>query len=207
MDHLSSLNSAQKEAVSSTEGPLLILAGAGAGKTRVITHRITEIIRNGKAAPHEILAVTFTNKAAREMRERVAKLVNKEEAKEVCLSTFHSFCMKVLRKEIHQLGFTQKFTLYDEKDMRRLIMQVAEELYEGRFIMREPGSGNYVNVKRALGEVGVDAEKLNVMPFLAGYSLFFTDISGKGSRLQALTDSDTLESVGVTSGLAAWIFS
>ena len=135
---MSKLNPNQQKAVTVTEGHVLILAGAGSGKTRVLVHRIAHLIRDKKVSPSAILGLTFTNKAAEEMRERVAKLVSIEEALQVSLSTFHSFCMKILRKEIHRLGFTQKFSLYDEKDMRRLIMQVAEELFEGEELSLEP---------------------------------------------------------------------
>jgi DNA helicase-2/ATP-dependent DNA helicase PcrA len=135
---LTKLNPNQQKAVVTTEGHVLILAGAGSGKTRVLVHRIAHLIQNKKVPPSAILGLTFTNKAAEEMRERVAKMVSKEEALQVCLSTFHSFCMKILRKEIHRLGFTQKFSLYDEKDMRRLIMQVAEEIYDGEDLSIEP---------------------------------------------------------------------
>lgn len=132
------LNPNQQKAVISTEGFVLILAGAGSGKTRVLVHRIVHLIRDKKIPPSSILGLTFTNKAALEMRQRVAKLISDKEAEAISLSTFHSFCMKILRKEIHRLGFTQKFTLYDAKDMRRLIMQVAEEIYDGEDLSLEP---------------------------------------------------------------------
>ncbi len=135
---MAKLNQNQQKAVATTEGKVLILAGAGSGKTRVLVHRIAHLIREKKVPSMAILGLTFTNKAAEEMRERVANMVSAEEACAVTLSTFHSFCMRILRKEIHRLGFTQKFTLYDEKDMRRLIMQVAEELYEGEELALEP---------------------------------------------------------------------
>ncbi len=132
------LNPNQQKAVVTTEGLVLILAGAGSGKTRVLVHRIAHLIREKNIPSSSILGLTFTNKAASEMRERVAKLVHEKEAKEVVLSTFHSFCIRILRKEIHRLGFTPKFTLYDEKDMRRLMMQVASEIYEGEELSLEP---------------------------------------------------------------------
>ena len=132
------LNIHQKKAVETTEGRVLILAGAGSGKTRVLVHRIANLIENHHVSPSSILGLTFTNKAAEEMRGRVANLVTAATAKEVSLSTFHSFCMRILRKEIHRLGFTPQFTLYDERDMRRLIMQVAEELFEGETLSLEP---------------------------------------------------------------------
>ena len=132
------LNPNQQKAVITTEGLVLILAGAGSGKTRVLVHRIAYLIREKNISPSSILGLTFTNKAASEMRDRIAKLVRTQDAKEVILSTFHSFCMKILRTEIHRLGFTPKFTLYDEKDMRRLIMQVASEIYDGKELSLEP---------------------------------------------------------------------
>ncbi len=135
---MAKLNPNQQKAVTTTEGRVLILAGAGSGKTRVLVHRIAHLIREKNISPSSILGLTFTNKAAAEMRERVAKLVRDQDAKEVFLSTFHSFCMRILRKEIHRLGFTPKFTLYDEKDMRRLILQVASEIYEGEDLSLEP---------------------------------------------------------------------
>ena len=135
---MAKLNSNQQQAVETTEGRVLILAGAGSGKTRVLVHRIAHLIGHLHVHPSSILGLTFTNKAAEEMRKRVGKLVSDAAAKEVTLSTFHSFCMKILRKEIHRLGFTPRFTLYDERDMRRLIMQVAEELFENSTPSLEP---------------------------------------------------------------------
>ena len=103
---MAKLNPNQQQAVNTTEGRVLILAGAGSGKTRVLVHRIAHLIGNLKVRPSSILGLTFTNKAAEEMRGRVGRLVTDAAAKEVTLSTFHSFCMKILRKEIHRLGFT-----------------------------------------------------------------------------------------------------
>lgn len=135
---MAKLNPNQQLAVQTTEGRVLILAGAGSGKTRVLVHRIAHLIGNCRVSPSSILGLTFTNKAAKEMQERIGTLVSDAAAKEVTLSTFHSFCMKILRKEIHRLGFTPRFTLYDERDMRRLIMQVAEELFDGENLSLEP---------------------------------------------------------------------
>ncbi len=124
------LNPDQKKAVRATEGRVLILAGAGSGKTSVLSYRIAHLLKNKQVDPEAILGLTFTNKAAQEMRERVGKLVTSKVAKKITLSTFHSFCMRLLRKEIHHLGFTPNFTLYDEKDTRRLSMQLARHLLE-----------------------------------------------------------------------------
>lgn len=124
------LNPDQKKAVLSTEGKVLILAGAGSGKTSVLAYRMAYLIEHKQVDPKTILGLTFTNKAAREMRERLGKIIPSKLAKQVDLSTFHSFCMKLLRKEIHHLGFTPNFTLYDEKEMRRLSNQLARHLLE-----------------------------------------------------------------------------
>jgi len=123
-----SLNQAQQKAVCSTEGRLLVLAGAGSGKTRVIVHRIAHLIRERGVPPQAILGLTFTNKAAAEMRERVQSLIGGENARLVTLSTFHSFCMQVLRKEIGRLGYTRDFSLYNESDMDRVVKQLAREM-------------------------------------------------------------------------------
>src|SRR5436309_14138032 len=109
MDFLSSVNQQQREAVTETEGPLLILAGAGSGKTRVITYRIAYLIAERDVAPHKILAVTFTNKAAEEMRERVKRLLADEQLSSAPLiSTFHSLCVRILRQNIEKLGADRK---------------------------------------------------------------------------------------------------
>ncbi len=122
------LNNQQKKAVETTEGRLLVLAGAGSGKTKVITHRIAYLIKNLHIEPDQILGLTFTNKAAEEMRKRVAEMIGAERAAEVMLSTFHSFCMKILRKDIEKLGYTRHFSLYDEREVRRLVQQLAGQL-------------------------------------------------------------------------------
>ncbi|AHY45997.1 pcrA: ATP-dependent DNA helicase PcrA [Rubrobacter radiotolerans] len=122
-----SLNESQREAVLHTEGPLLILAGAGSGKTRVLTHRIAHILDSGLAAPDEILAITFTNKAAAEMKERVALLVGPESRK-MWVSTFHAFCARILRVHAEKLGYKREFTIYDSADQVRLVKRCIVEL-------------------------------------------------------------------------------
>ncbi len=124
---LDSLNPTQADAVSHTEGPLLILAGAGSGKTRVLTHRIAYILDQGLAAPDEILAITFTNKAAREMKERVAFLVGPDSRK-MWVSTFHAFCARILRVHAEKLGYKREFTIYDGADQVRLVKRCIIEL-------------------------------------------------------------------------------
>jgi superfamily I DNA/RNA helicase len=117
------LNPEQERAVRTTEGPLLILAGAGTGKTRVITARVAYLISRG-VDPANILAVTFTNKAADEMRERLAKLIDPAQAKKVTMSTFHALCVRILRQDIERLGWKRNFSIYDEGDQMGLIKKI-----------------------------------------------------------------------------------
>ncbi len=131
MDIFSSLNPQQIEAVQSTEGPLLILAGAGSGKTRVITVRIAHLISDRKVPPHNILAVTFTNKAAGEMRARVHELLKGERLQSAPLiSTFHSLCVRILRQDIDKLdeGYNKSFTIYDTDDTQKVVKACIKEL-------------------------------------------------------------------------------
>ena len=121
------LNEVQREAVFHTEGPLLVLAGAGSGKTRVLTHRIAYLIEEKGVNPWNILAITFTNKAAGEMRERVDKIVGFG-AESIWVSTFHSSCVRILRRHIESLGYTTNFTIYDSDDQRTLMRQVLKTL-------------------------------------------------------------------------------
>jgi DNA helicase II / ATP-dependent DNA helicase PcrA len=124
---LEGLNEPQCEAVLHGDGPLLILAGAGSGKTRVLTHRIAHLVGSGAARPGEILAITFTNKAAREMRERVEALVGGR-ARAMWVMTFHSACARMLRSDAQRLGYTRGFTIYDEQDSLRLVKACIDEL-------------------------------------------------------------------------------
>ncbi len=124
---LEGLNEPQREAVLHGEGPLLILAGAGSGKTRVLTHRIAHLVGTGQARPSEILAITFTNKAAQEMRERVETLVGNR-ARAMWVMTFHSACARMLRADADKLGYTRGFTIYDEQDSLRLVKACIDEL-------------------------------------------------------------------------------
>jgi DNA helicase II / ATP-dependent DNA helicase PcrA len=124
---LESLNPTQLDAVEHTEGPLLILAGAGSGKTRVLTHRVAYLIDQGLAAPEEVLAITFTNKAAREMKDRVALLVGPDSRK-MWVSTFHAFCARILRAHAEKLGYKRGFSIYDGADQVRLVKRCIVEL-------------------------------------------------------------------------------
>ena len=115
MNKLNSLNDRQREAVLATEGPVLILAGAGSGKTKVLTHRIAYMIEEKQVNPWNIMAITFTNKAAGEMRERVNGLVG-QGADSIWVSTFHSTCVRILRRHADRLGYDTGFTIYDTDD-------------------------------------------------------------------------------------------
>src|ERR1039457_5958644 len=122
---LEGLNAPQRDAVTHADGPLLILAGAGSGKTRVLTHRIAYLVHSGEARADELLAITFTNKAAQEMRERVELLLGRS-TRGMWVLTFHSACTRMLRAEAQRLGYTRQFTIYDQADARRLIKQCLE---------------------------------------------------------------------------------
>jgi len=127
LDLLSGLNPTQREAVVHAEGPLLVIAGAGSGKTRVLTHRIAHLIRNLGVSPFEILAITFTNKAAQEMRHRVGALVGPV-AEKMWVSTFHSACVRILRRDADKLDYPRSFTIYDQADAVRLTGYVLRDL-------------------------------------------------------------------------------
>ncbi|CAK1231086.1 DNA helicase PcrA [Fructobacillus fructosus] len=122
------MNDKQAEAVETTEGPLLIMAGAGSGKTRVLTHRVAHLIEDLDVRPWRILAITFTNKAAREMRERIAKLVDPEQAQAVWVSTFHALAVRILRRDGEQIGLGKNFTILDSSAQKTLVKRVVNEL-------------------------------------------------------------------------------
>jgi DNA helicase-2/ATP-dependent DNA helicase PcrA len=128
LDLLSSLNPAQQDAVRQTEGPLLILAGAGSGKTRVIAHRIAYLVSEQIAYPDQIMAVTFTNKAAQEMRERVERLLEVD-CRAMWISTFHALCARLLRREAHNIGLSRDFTIYDSADQQSVIKQLLKDYH------------------------------------------------------------------------------
>jgi DNA helicase-2/ATP-dependent DNA helicase PcrA len=124
---LSSLNPVQREAVLHSDGPALIIAGAGSGKTRILTHRIAHLIREKGVSPFAILAITFTNRAAREMAERVEDLLGERLARGMWVLTFHSACVRILRREHQRLGLPSSFSIYDESDTQRVVAMVAKE--------------------------------------------------------------------------------
>src|SRR5574341_1366712 len=139
MDILSELNPAQRDAVKIVDGPVLVLAGPGSGKTRVLTHRVAFLIQDCRVAPHNILAVTFTNKAAREMRERLIQLVGEERVRDLTIGTFHATCSRFLRRDGERVGLDRGFVIYDEEDQFGLMKQVLKE-FELNDKMYKPGA-------------------------------------------------------------------
>src|SRR4030095_9073755 len=124
---MNGLNPAQQEAVETLAGPMLVLAGAGSGKTRVVTFRIANLIKHG-TRPERILAVTFTNKAAAEMQERVSALLGKQQPHRPQISTFHSHCVRVLRRHARKLGYPERFAIYDRGDQESLARSVLRDI-------------------------------------------------------------------------------
>src|SRR5687767_5974462 len=125
-EYLESLNEPQREGVLNTEGPCMLIAGAGSGKTRVLTFRIAYLIQSKNVDPFNIMALTFTNKAAREMRERIEKVVGSD-ARNLWMGTFHSVFARILRSEAHHLGYPSNFTIYDTDDAKSLIKSIVKE--------------------------------------------------------------------------------
>ena len=126
MDYLESLNEPQREGVLNTEGPTMIIAGAGSGKTRVLTYRIAHLIQSQNVDPFNILALTFTNKASAEMRQRIESVAGAE-AKNIWMGTFHSVFARILRSEATVLGYPSNFTIYDTDDSKMLIKTIVKE--------------------------------------------------------------------------------
>ncbi len=126
MIDLTKLNKEQLEAVKTTEGPLLVIAGAGSGKTRVLTYRIAYLMDEKSVKPYNILAITFTNKAAKEMKERVEDLVG-ERARDIWISTFHAACVRILRRDIEKIGYDKNFVIFDTSDQKTLIKECQKE--------------------------------------------------------------------------------
>jgi DNA helicase-2/ATP-dependent DNA helicase PcrA len=151
---LTKLNPEQYEVVTHAGGPLLVLAGAGSGKTRALTHRIAYLVEELGVYPWQILALTFTNKAAKEMRERVAALLNETDAKKAWILTFHSFCVRVLSQDGDKLGFEKAFTIFDDTDQQSLIGRIIKEL----------GLNDKIYGKRMLSSVFSEAKNTSASP-------------------------------------------
>jgi DNA helicase II / ATP-dependent DNA helicase PcrA len=156
--YLADLNPAQREAVLHTEGPLLVVAGAGSGKTRVLTHRVAHLIAAVGVQPNEILAITFTNKAAGEMRSRLEDLLP-DVARRIWILTFHAACGRILRREAPRLGYRTNFTIYDQADQVRLVKQCLEELE--RDPKRFPARGIHEHISSAKNQLVSPAEYRN----------------------------------------------
>jgi ATP-dependent DNA helicase UvrD/PcrA len=148
--YLADLNEAQREAVLATEGPLLVVAGAGSGKTRVLTYRVAHLIRACGVKPNEILAITFTNKAAGEMRERLERMLG-QTTRAIWILTFHAACGRMLRREAERLGYRSTFTIYDDQDQVRLVKACLEEL--GKDPKRFSPRGIHAQISRAKNEL------------------------------------------------------
>jgi DNA helicase-2/ATP-dependent DNA helicase PcrA len=161
-DLLEGLNPPQREAVTYRGPALLIVAGAGSGKTRVLTHRIASLLRGGEAWPSQILAITFTNKAAGEMRERVRQLIG-DRAEGMWISTFHSACVRILRREAQQFGFTKAFTIYDSGDSRALIKRLVKEHEGDAFGLTPAGTQSRISkLKNELADAESYARQANM---------------------------------------------
>ena len=139
---LKGLNDKQYEAVINTEGPCLVIAGAGSGKTKVLTHKIAYLIKEKDVLPWNILAITFTNKAANEMKERISAIVG-DDAKDIWMGTFHSICVRILRRFIDRIGFETSFIIFDTSDQRTLVktclrdLNIDDKLFTDRSVLTE----------------------------------------------------------------------
>ena len=125
--YLQALNPVQREAVECTQGPVMVIAGAGSGKTRVLTYRVAHLMNSG-VDPFNILSLTFTNKAAREMKDRIERVLGSTDAKNLWMGTFHSVFAKILRIEGHRLGFPSNFTIYDSEDSKKVISELIKQM-------------------------------------------------------------------------------
>ncbi|MCD7712992.1 MAG: UvrD-helicase domain-containing protein, partial [Firmicutes bacterium] len=149
-EFLSQLNESQREAVTYCDGPELVIAGAGSGKTRVLTYKIAYLLEMG-LAPYSILALTFTNKAAREMKERIAAVAGADKSRRLWMDTFHSIFSRILRNEAEHIGYTSNFTIYDSSDSKNLIKAIIKEMQLDDKVYR-PGmiQSRISNAKNAL---------------------------------------------------------
>ena len=158
MQFLDTLNPEQRDAVLHTKGPLLILAGAGSGKTRVITSRIAYLVGDGHAKPNEVLAVTFTNKAAEEMRARVESLLGSD-VTGMWVSTFHALCARLLRREAPAIGLSRDFVIYDSSDQLSVVKQALKALQiDDSFVQPRAALSRISNAKNRMERPGGDGE-------------------------------------------------
>jgi len=191
---LDQLNDAQKDAVQTTKGPVLILAGAGSGKTRALTYRVGHLIQHKKISPYNILAVTFTNKAANEMRERIGTIIKSNLQKDsyrlgtgLTIGTFHSICARILREEIHHLGYKNSFSIYDTSDQEKLIKEALLELNVREKHFSPKGVLNYIS--------GAKNELMSPEEYSRMTGDYFTEVVAKVYPLyqQKLHDNNALD--------------
>src|SRR5258705_8451368 len=187
MQFLETLNPEQREAVLHIKGPLLILAGAGSGKTRVITSRIAYLVGDGHAKPHEILAVTFTNKAAEEMRGRVETLLGSD-CSRMWVSTFHALCARLLRREAPAIGLSRDFVIYDSSDQLTVVKQAMKALHI---------DDSFVQPRAALSRISSAKNRMETpdqMAAAAGYNRRDDHISKSYAHyIGALKESNALD--------------
>ena len=195
---LQSLNPIQQEAVRQVEGPLLLLSGAGSGKTRVITYRIAHLIHHYEISPYNILAVTFTNKAASEMKNRLAHLISEEVSQKIWVSTFHSSCARILRRHIDRLGYHTSFTIYDSADQITLIksllkeFQFREELHNPRAVKSRISDAKNQLMSPTDYDVSIRSESGFVNPFEENVSQIFSAYQKKLRANNALDFDDLI---------------
>jgi DNA helicase-2/ATP-dependent DNA helicase PcrA len=187
-DLLSSLNPMQQQAVLHGGGPLLILAGAGSGKTRTLTHRVAHLIGEHDVAPWRILAVTFTNKAAGELRERLQRLLGDSESPWV--STFHATCVRILRREIEVLGFTRNFVIYDDQDQERLLKECLRELDVSEHLLNPRSASAMIDAAKNRGVAPASYDRHDVWHERAAH--VYTLYQEKMRRNNALDFGDLL---------------
>ncbi len=208
MDGLDGLNPEQRAAVEQSEGPVLILAGAGSGKTRVIAYRIARLIGSGLAYEREVLAVTFTNKAAEEMRQRVANLLGND-VKGLWISTFHALCAKLLRREGPAIGLTRDFVIYDSSDQQSAIKQALKDVHaDEKLIPPRLALSRISQAKNQMkGPESLDVRVLELPRSAAGQGLRALQRAAEGERRRRLRrpapeDGGAVREVGVAFGRA-----
>jgi len=191
---LSALNPAQNEAVQTTEGPLLVLAGAGSGKTRVLTYRIAHLVHDKNVPPYQILAITFTNKAAAEMRERLSTLA-RNMGGGMWVATFHAMCVRILREHADKLGYTASFTIYDDDDSKRLVKEIMREFdIDDKYYPLNGVRGRISDAKNNLVSASEYEASAN-NPFLKTTSKIYTRLQERLLQNNAMDFDDLLFNV------------
>ncbi len=190
--YLNGLNEEQLRAVLHEDGPLLILAGAGSGKTRVITLRALHLIKTGRAKPYNILGVTFTNKAAKEMRERIARALEKDSINDLPeFSTFHSFCLKLLRRHADIIGYGKSFVVFDDDDSGKILSKIVKSLNISEKIFT-PSKVKYFIERNKNSYIGYEEAHLNVKPWEKNYAIIYEAYSKKLKENNAMDFGDLI---------------